>query len=92
MYLGLGPSNPLQLLQSRTNSPSVDLTGHSSQVFTVPKKGTGVPRAHTPEGHVECQLEAGICKCACMLLQVALDPAECSIVQGCAVEAVRRRV
>lgn len=51
-----------------------------------------MPWAHTPEGHVECQLEAGICKCACLLLQVALDPAKRSIVQGCAVEAVGWRV
>jgi hypothetical protein len=62
------------------------------QVTTIPKETTGMPRAHATESLVKGKVEVDMFKDACVLLQVALDPAERSVVQGCAVEAVRWRV
>ena len=62
------------------------------QVTTIPKETTGMPRAHATESLVKGKVEVDMFKGACVLLQVALDPAERSVVQGGAVEAVGWRV
>ena len=51
-----------------------------------------MPRAHATESLVKGKVEVDMFKGACVLLQVALDPAERSVVQGGAVEAVGWRV